>query len=89
MDAEKKLAEAEQRRKRAEENLHACPSEQKLDAEYKLAQADAELAEARVAMTETLLQTTVEGTEGHIQLKKRLGNFNRTWDIALENLNIA
>ena len=83
------MAEAEQRRKGAEENLRACTIEEKLDAEYKLAQAVAEVAGAEVAVTESQLQSTVEGTASHIQLKKRLGNLNRTWDIALENLDIA
>ena len=89
MNADQKLAEAEQRRKRAEENLLACTFEQQLDADYKLAQAVAELAGAEVAVAENQLRTAVEGTDGHIQLKKRLGHLNRTWDIALKNLDIA
>ena len=40
-------------------------------------------------MVETQLSAAIEGTESHIQLKRKLGNLNRRWEIALENLQIA
>ena len=89
MNPTQKLVEAEQRRKRAEEYLNSCTMDLKPDAEYKLAEAVADMAGAEVAVAETQLRAAVEGTEDHIQLKKKLGNLNRRWEIALENLHLA
>ena len=89
MDPAQTFVEAKQRRKRAEEYLNSCTMDLKPDAEYKLAEAVADWAGAEVAVVETQLSAAVEGTESHIQLKRKLGNLNRRWEIALENLQIA
>ena len=76
--------EAGNRRRRAEEFSITCSLGDKSDAEYKLAEAVAELAGAEVAMVDAQLKASSEGTDDHLQLKERRARLMRRWDVALK-----
>ena len=83
VEIQKRLAEALERRRIAEEHLKSCTVDSKSEAEYKLAEAEADLIGAEVALVEAQLSVCTEpGSHLHDKVKILI----RRWNIAIQRL---